>query len=297
MDGIVNILKPSGMTSHDVVSYIRKNFNIKKVGHTGTLDPNAVGVLPICLGKGTKLSQYITDKQKKYRCEMTFGKATDTLDSYGEITEIKEIDKIEFEKIKDILGKFYGKIEQIPPAYSAIKVGGVRLYEKVRRGQEIKEIPSRTVVIYGIDVIDYEFPRLMIDITCSSGTYVRSFVRDIAEDLGTVAYMSLLIRLKSGEFDIGNSITLEELSVSELDKNLISISDINLNMENVIIKSTALVSYINGCEVSSKGLLTDIGSYYQQKVRVLDDNNNFIGIGFIKNKNSENFLKSDTLFI
>ena len=153
MDGIINILKPSGMTSHDVVSFIRKNLNIKKVGHTGTLDPNAAGVLPICIGKGTKLSQYIMQKQKKYRCEMIFGKSTDTLDSYGKVTDVKETENIEFEKIKSILDKFHGEIQQVPPAYSAIKIDGVRLYEKARKGQEIKEIPSRVALFLYFSVV------------------------------------------------------------------------------------------------------------------------------------------------
>ncbi len=297
MDGIINILKPSGMTSHDVVSYIRRNLKQKKVGHTGTLDPNAAGVLPICIGKGTKLSQYIMQKQKKYRCELIFGKNTDTLDSYGTVTETKLTDTIKIEDIKEILEKFQGDITQIPPAYSAIKVNGIRLYEKARKGEKIEEIPSRLVTIYNIDIVNYVFPRLMIDVTCSSGTYIRSLVRDIAENLGTVGYMSLLIRTKSGEFDIENSIALEELNNIKLNENLILLSEINLNMSDVIIKSSAKIAYVNGCEVSSKGLLSDINQYTNQKVRVFDDSNSFIGIGFVKNKDSENLLKSDTLFI
>ncbi len=297
MDGIINILKPSGMTSHDVVSHIRKKFNIKKVGHTGTLDPNAAGVLPICIGKGTKLSQYIMEKTKEYRCEMIFGKITDTLDSYGEVVDAHELQSIERSLIEATIDKFIGEIEQIPPAYSAIKVNGIRLYEKARKGQVIDNIPSRKVNIYDIKLIEYSYPRLMIDITCSSGTYIRSLVRDIANEMNALAYMSLLIRTKSGEFHIKDSITLEELTQQGVETNLLPISKVSLNMSDVIIKSSALVSYINGCELSEKGILTDIDSDISGKVRVFDDSNRFLGIGIIKRKESVKHLKSDSLFI
>ena len=297
MNGIINILKPTGMTSHDVVSHIRKNFNIKKVGHTGTLDPNAAGVLPICIGKGTKLSQYIMEKTKNYRCEMIFGKITDTLDSYGQVVDEHELKPIELNCIEDTIKNYIGEIVQIPPAYSAIKVNGVRLYEKARKGEEIDDIPSRKVMIYDIKLIKYSYPRLMIDITCSSGTYIRSLVRDIAKDMDCLAYMSLLIRTKSGEFEIEDSITLEELAIQGIEKNLLPISKVKLNMDDVVIKASDVVAYINGCELSTKGILTDVDNTISNKVRVFDDSHRFLGIGIMKQKESSTYLKSDSLFI
>lgn len=298
MDGVINILKPTGMTSHDVVGYIRKNFNIKKVGHTGTLDPNAAGVLPICIGKGTKLSQYIMEKEKNYRCELIFGKTTDTLDSYGEITQKKEIEEINLQEIKKSLSGFIGNISQVPPAYSAIKVNGVKLYEKARKGIEISDIPVRNVKIKDIKIISYDFPRLMIDVKCSSGTYIRSLVRDIGESLDSHAYMSLLIRTASGEYEIQNALALEELDFEVLTKNLVRLRDVKLKMKDIKIKSTALKAFINGNYISEKGIISHFPSYeIHENVRVLDDLDNLIGIGIIKEKDSVKYLKSDTLLI
>lgn len=298
MDGVINILKPTGMTSHDVVGFIRKNFKIKKVGHTGTLDPNAAGVLPICIGKGTKLSQYIMEKEKSYRCELVFGKTTDTLDSYGQIVSEKIIDPIEFYDIEKTVKTFIGQISQIPPAYSAIKVNGVKLYEKARKGIEINNIPIRTVKIYDINIISYEFPRLMMDIRCSSGTYIRSLVRDIGEKLESPSYMSLLIRTKSGEFKIEEALAIEELSEDILNEKLTSLKDIKLNMKDITLKSSASVSYINGSYVSQKGIKSNLDEYEaQENVRVFDEVGSFIGIGKIREKDSVKYLKGDTLLI
>lgn len=298
MDGVINILKPTGMTSHDVVGFIRKNFKIKKVGHTGTLDPNAAGVLPICIGKGTKLSQYIMEKEKSYRCELVFGKTTDTLDSYGQIVSEKIIDPIEFYDIEKTVKTFIGQISQIPPAYSAIKVNGVKLYEKARKGIEINNIPIRTVKIYDINIISYEFPRLMMDIRCSSGTYIRSLVRDIGEKLESPSYMSLLIRTKSGEFKIEEALAIEELSEDILNEKLTSLKDIKLNMKDITLKLSASVSYINGSYVSQKGIKSNLDEYEAQvNVRVFDELGSFIGIGKIREKDSVKYLKGDTLLI
>jgi len=298
MDGVINILKPTGMTSHDVVGFIRKNFKIKKVGHTGTLDPNAAGVLPICIGKGTKLSQYIMEKEKSYRCELVFGKTTDTLDSYGQIVSEKIIDPIEFYDIEKTVKTFIGQISQIPPAYSAIKVNGVKLYEKARKGIEINNIPIRTVKIYDINIISYEFPRLMMDIRCSSGTYIRSLVRDIGEKLESPSYMSLLIRTKSGEFKIEEALAIEELSEDILNEKLTSLKDIKLNMKDITLKSSASVSYINGSYVSQKGIKSNLDEYQAEvNVRVFDELGSFIGIGKIREKDSVKYLKGDTLLI
>ena len=298
MDGIINILKPTGITSHDVVGYIRKNYKFKKVGHTGTLDPNAAGVLPVCIGKATKLSQYIMKKNKKYRCQMTFGAETDTLDSYGTVLNRHHTEYIEPERIKKALEEFTGDISQIPPAYSAIKINGQKLYEKARNNEVIEDIPSRVVSISEISIIDYSFPKLTLDISCSSGTYIRSLVRDIAHTLGTVAYMSLLIRTSSGEFKIEDAVTLEELGdVSSINGYIKEMGSIDLDMKDIIIKDTALVSFLNGVYVSQKGIISDLSDFTYENVRVLDTENRLLGIGIIKQKDSIDYLKSDSLLI
>lgn len=297
MNGILNILKPTGMTSHDVVGVIRKTFGIRKVGHTGTLDPNAAGVLPICIGKATKLSQYLTEKDKTYRCEMIFGKMTDTLDSYGEITQEDSIsEELKREEFEENVKRFVGMIDQVPPAYSAVKVGGIKLYEKARKGKEIDTIPSRLVTIYEIRTFQYDYPRVMMDIRCSKGTYIRSLVRDLAEGVNRKAYMSLLIRTQAGQFRIEDAWTLEELREKPLEDVLIPLQEIELSMNDVVIKSTAQISYVNGVIVSPKGICTP-KPIQEGKVRVFNDQGAFLGIGAIFQKEDTCCLKSETLLI
>lgn len=210
LNGIINVLKPSGMTSHDVVYKIRKKFNIQKVGHTGTLDQNVSGVLPIVIGKATKLSQMLTDKDKSYRCMMTFGKKTDTSDTYGQV--IDNLDKnIDYDELRSLCEKYIGVMEQTPSMYSAIKVNGRKLYDIARKGQTIDSIPIRTVVINQLKILKYENNSLTFDIDCSKGTYIRSVVEDIAEKLGAIAYMNVLIRTKSGQFTIDDSVPIEDI--------------------------------------------------------------------------------------
>lgn len=195
MDGIIIINKPSGYTSHDIVSKIRKTLNIKKVGHTGTLDPLATGVLPILLGNGTKLSKYLINHDKEYITTIKFGVRTDTGDITGKIVEEKEIPKYSETKIKEVLKGFEGKQKQLPPMYSAIKVNGKKLYEYARSGQSI-EIPPRDIEVYNIELLSLKKDSIEIKIDCSKGTYIRSLCEDIAQKLGTVGTMSELKRIK-----------------------------------------------------------------------------------------------------
>lgn len=245
MDGIINILKPTGMTSHDVVSRVRKKLKIKKVGHTGTLDPNCAGVLPILIGKATRLSDFLMEKDKIYRCQMTFGKRTDTLDSYGKVLEITDNRVFSESLLEKTLKSFIGDIEQIPPKYSAIKINGKKLYEYARNDGKVPEIKKRKVSIYDLKIISYDHPNLIIDVHCSKGTYIRTLVSDIAEKLGTVAYMSLLIRTKSGNYDIGNAVTIDEIN----DKIIQKVEDIDLGFKEIILTDDEIKSYINGEQI------------------------------------------------
>lgn len=297
MDGILNILKPTGMTSHDVVARIRRRFSLRKVGHTGTLDPNAAGVLPICVGKATKLSQYIMDKDKSYRVEMIFGKTTDSLDSYGkELTVEKSSGSPPLQITAADLQGFLGEIEQIPPLYSAIKVGGSKLYEKARKGERVERIPSRKVRIDRIRVLEYSYPRLRMDIDCSKGTYIRSLVRDIAEYFGESAYMSLLIRRRSGQFCLSGSVSLEELERDGLETYLIPMSELVFPMDDCVLRATAEKAYRNGCRISAKGTLTPIAPP-GRKLRVFGESGLFYGIGQIVVEEENCFLKSETLLV
>lgn len=215
MNGFVNICKPVGATASDVVVCV-KHILHEKAGHLGTLDPGAAGVLPVAVGQATKLFDFLTNKVKHYRAFFSFGKTTDTLDSYGVVTDSCSVVPT-FEQIKAVLPSFVGQQQQLPPVYSAISVGGVRAYKLARDGKEV-ELATRPVTIYRYDLISQENDNTFIfDIECSGGTYIRSLVRDLAEKLGTVGYMSGLIRLGSGNFLSCDSVTLDELRLKTTD--------------------------------------------------------------------------------
>lgn len=210
MNGFVNVLKPVGATASDVVVCVKHILHEKKVGHLGTLDPGASGVLPVAVGQGTKLFNLLTNKVKRYRAFFTFGKTTDTLDSYGAV--IGKCEKIPTEQeLLAVLPSFVGQIEQVPPEYSAISVGGVRAYKLARQGENIS-LNARKITIYEIDLLSQRSADTFVaDIKCSGGTYIRSIARDLAAACGTVGYMSGLIRLSSGCFELSNAYTLEEI--------------------------------------------------------------------------------------
>ncbi len=208
-DGFFNFLKPAGPSSSDAVVQIRRLVG-GKTGHLGTLDPGAAGVLPIAVGKGTKLFDFLAFKTKKYRAFFTFGTSTDTLDSYGKITEKSELIPAPAQ-IESVLPELTGEISQIPPQYSAKSVDGVRAYEAARKGG-YTELKTRAVTVNEfIFLRQADEKTFVFDITCGGGTYIRSLARDLASKLGTVAYMSALVRLASGDFKIENSVTKDEL--------------------------------------------------------------------------------------
>lgn len=210
MNGFVNVLKPVGATASDVVVCVRHILHEKKVGHLGTLDPGASGVLPVAVGQATRLFDYLTNKIKYYRAFFTFGKTTDTLDAYGTVTATSEIVP-DAEQIAAVLPEFLGETDQIPPVYSAISVGGVRCYDLARQGVAV-EMKSRKITVYSYNLVRQMSPdTFVLDIKCSGGTYIRSLANDLAARLGTVGYMSGLIRLSSGCFDIAQSYTLDEV--------------------------------------------------------------------------------------
>ena len=180
MDGILIIDKPKGCTSHDIVNILRKELKTKKIGHTGTLDPNATGVLPILVGQATKISKYLIEHDKTYQVEMKLGEETDTLDSEGKIIKKQETKVLDEKKIKEVLNSFIGKQKQIPPIYSAIKINGKKAYEYARKGQEV-EIPPREIEIYDIKFISYSNDTIQFEVKCSKGTYIRTLCKDIAK--------------------------------------------------------------------------------------------------------------------
>jgi tRNA pseudouridine55 synthase len=211
IDGILNIHKAPGMTSHDVVARIRKLLRQKRVGHTGTLDPMARGVLPICVGQATRVAEYLSESGKAYQAEITFGSITDTYDAEGTIIRTASTDALTLERIENLLPRFLGRQLQVPPLYSAIKIQGQPAYKHARAGDALTLEP-RAVEITQLRIVDWQPPKLTLDVECSKGTYIRSLAYDLGEALECGAYLSALLRTRSGPFTIEQSLTLEQLT-------------------------------------------------------------------------------------
>lgn len=209
VNGIINIYKESGYTSHDVVAKMRGILKQKKIGHTGTLDPDAIGVLPVCLGSGTKLCDMLTDKSKEYEAKMLLGITTDTQDTSGEIISKHEVEVTE-EQVKEAILSFVGEYDQIPPMYSALKVNGKKLYELAREGKEIERKPRR-VAIQNIEILEIALPYVTMRVGCSKGTYIRTLCYDIGEKLGCGAAMAELKRTRVGQFTLDTALKLSEV--------------------------------------------------------------------------------------
>lgn len=221
MFGFLNIYKPKGKTSHDVVAVLRRVTKIKQIGHTGTLDPFAEGVLPICIGKATRLIEYLDD-DKAYIGTVQFGKSTTTYDTEGDVVETSNLNVSEEDVINALEG-FRGEIQQLPPIYSAIKVNGKKLYEYARKGEEV-EVAPRSVTIHKLELVDFDEVNQTAEIyiECSKGTYIRSIAHDLGKALGSWGYLTKLVRVKAGLFEVEKSINLDCLeSVEQVEKNLI----------------------------------------------------------------------------
>jgi tRNA pseudouridine55 synthase len=210
LDGIFNINKPAGRTSFGVVAAIKRLTHERRAGHAGTLDPDATGVLPICLGQGTRIVEFLMDTRKTYRAEVELGKATDTYDGSGKVTYQGDTSGIDISKVEQALARFRGNIEQIPPMYSAIKHRGQPLYRLARAGIAIQR-KSRKVTIYRLDLISWQMPLVTLEIECSKGTYIRSLAHDLGEALGCGAYLKNLTRTRYGIFDIEHAVSLTQL--------------------------------------------------------------------------------------
>lgn len=282
MNGIIIINKHKGCTSHDIVYKVKKMFN-EKVGHTGTLDPMATGVLPLLIGKGTQCSKYLINHDKIYNVTLQLGEKTDTADSEGKVIETKEVkeETLKKENIEKIFEKFKGKQEQIPPIYSAIKVNGKKLYEYARKGQEV-EIKPRKIKIYNIELLNINEKQKQIEfqVSCSKGTYIRSLCEDIAQRLETVGYMLELKRIQVGNFNIKEAITIEQLennidNKEFIEENFIQFEEIFENKEKIELDDRKLRLFLNGVQLT---IGKEDGTYK------IYNNNKFIGIGIVENK-------------
>jgi len=331
MNGIINVLKPPGMTSFDVVGYLRKVLKMKRIGHTGTLDPGVAGVLPVCIGNATKVIEYIIDNDKLYRAEMTLGISTETQDSSGKIVDVRHVDKSN-DQIREIINSFVGKYKQIPPMYSALKVGGRKLYELAREGITIEREP-RDVNIFSIDVLKiseatYEYydstnisddnnsirtVKVLFDVACSKGTYIRTLCFDIGEKLGCGGHMSFLIRLKAGLFEISSALLLEEISdlaeTNNLQEKMFKTDEVFKNLSKITIDGLNKKKFKDGIAIVidngySKidtnilaGNVADSGIYPEGiRVRVYDEHDNFIALAELFLDNEVLLLKSKKSF-
>ncbi len=262
MNGVIVVDKEKGKTSFDEIRKIRKEYNIKKVGHIGTLDPMATGVLTILVGEATKLSDYLMNHDKEYVAILSLGEKRDTGDSEGKIIETKKVPDLSEKNVKEILKSFEGEISQIPPIYSAIKVNGKKLYEYAREGKQV-EIKPRIVTIYDIKLIEIKENNITFKVHCSKGTYIRTLCEDIAKKLGTVGYMSSLRRTRVGNF------TLEDVG------RIISIEEVLKSKQEYKLKDNELNKLLNGVKIIT-GLKDGLVRIY--------NNEKFIGVGEVKNK-------------
>lgn len=251
MFGFLNVYKPRGLTSHDVVARLRRITKIKQIGHTGTLDPFAEGVLPVCIGKATRLIEYLAD-DKAYEGTIQFGSSTNTYDLEGEVVKTSQT-KVTKEDVERALNGFRGEIEQIPPVFSAIKVNGKKLYEYARKGEDV-EVPSRKVTIYKLELLsfDEELQQARVLIECSKGTYIRSIANDLGERLGVGGHLVKLVRVKAGAFTIETTVPLEGLGLETVRQNLVSpLEMLDFVQKEITENDVAWVK--NGMKLKSEG--------------------------------------------
>ncbi|MBD5637749.1 tRNA pseudouridine(55) synthase TruB [Clostridium botulinum] len=275
MDGVINVLKPKGITSFDVVRDIRKIAKIKKVGHTGTLDPLASGVLPVCIGKATKIVDYIMHGTKTYRVEMKLGTTTDTYDREGTVLEEKEV-SVSSTEVEKAIEKYKGDIEQVPPMYSALKINGQKLYDLARKGIEV-EREARKIQIHDICILSIDLPYIIFDVKCSKGTYIRSLCFDIGNDLGSGAVMWNLERLEASPFNIKEAIKLEDLNEENIKQFITPIDEALKDYEKLYLDKKFEKLVLNGVILKDRRVLDNIEENKLYRTYIEDDN--FIGLG------------------
>ena len=281
MFGFLNVYKPAGKTSHDVVAILRRVTKIKQIGHTGTLDPFAEGVLPICIGKATRLIEYLKD-DKAYIGTVQLGQSTTTYDNEGD-TVNKSDKKVTQEETEKALENFRGDIEQLPPIYSAIKVNGKKLYDYARNGQEV-EIKPREVNVSELKILNFDSEKRQLElyIACSKGTYIRSIANDLGETLGTYGHLIKLVRVQAGDFKINNSIKLEELDTKEkVEKNLIDPIDY-LDYPKYELNDNEFEKVSHGMPIKYNGIIDQ-----ESSIIILVKNKKLIAVG----QHSSNYIK------
>lgn len=286
MDGIINVYKETGFTSHDVVAKLRGILHQKKIGHTGTLDPAATGVLPVCCGKATKVCELLTDKDKSYRAVCRLGIETDTQDTTGEVLNQYDISGITEDDIRRCVNEFQGDIMQVPPMYSALKVNGRKLYELAREGKTV-ERKARPVHIDSIDIIDIDMEKgiFSMDVTCSKGTYIRTLCHDIGKKLGIAAAMENLIRTRVSVFRLEDAITLSQIqkmvneSVDEFEKKVVKVDSLFPDYSRLYVNDKGARYLANGNSLKKDDFIDEgVIIKQNQDVLVYDEEKHFKAI-------------------
>ncbi len=291
INGIINVYKERGFTSHDVVAKLRGILKQKKIGHTGTLDPEAEGVLPVCLGKATKVCDMLTEKDKVYETVLLLGEKTDTQDITGTVLEKREITCTE-EQVKEVIAGFVGTYAQIPPMYSALKVNGKKLCDLARAGIEVERKP-REVQIFSIDIEEIELPQVKLTVHCSKGTYIRTLCQDIGEKLGCGGCMESLLRTKVSRFTLENALHLtqieqitaqvreekgQELSTESLGDVILKIEEVFEGYPKLSVREEFTKMLYNGNAMQAEWLVGWQEDLKQQKLRIYDSKHQFIGV-------------------
>lgn len=281
---MLNIYKEKGYTSHDVVARLRRIVGQKKIGHTGTLDPEAEGVLPVCLGKATKLCDLLTDKDKTYEAVLLLGISTDTQDTTGKILEEKNTADLRKEAVREVVLSFEGEYDQIPPMFSALKVGGKKLYELARDGKEVERKP-RHVQIYRIRILQIDLPRVRMEVTCSKGTYIRTLCHDIGEKLGCGGCMESLLRTRVERFGVAESLRISEveqlMDEGTLQEHMIKVDEMFPDYQKVYLtpEASAAVRNGNSFRLGDVIWISELSGFQNaERVRVYDEERNFIAV-------------------
>lgn len=297
IDGIINVRKEKGFTSHDVVAKLRGITRQKKIGHTGTPDPDATGVLPVCFGKATKLCDMLTEKEKAYEAVLLLGKTTDTQDISGEVKKECSVEGITQDQVRETILSFVGEYDQIPPMYSALKVNGKKLYELAREGVEIERKP-RKIQIHRIEIREINLPEVRFEVWCSKGTYIRTLCNDIGEKLGCGGCMSSLIRTKSGIFTLEESKSLDEIETcvreGRIEEILVPIDAMFPDVPKVFVKEGEEKSVYNGNALTKRQLEENTMPQSQERIRVYQKDGLFLALYRYDSK--ENRYKVEKMF-
>ena len=318
INGIINIYKEKGYTSHDVVAKLRGITGQKKIGHTGTLDPDAEGVLPVCLGKATKVCDLLTDKDKIYETTLLLGVSTDTQDISGTMIQEKSTERLTEEQVKQAILSYIGEYEQLPPMYSALKVNGKKLYELAREGKEVAR-KTRKVMIYDIGILEMNLPRVRMEVHCSKGTYIRTLCQDIGDKLGCGGCMETLVRTKVNRFTLEQSILLSQAEEYQRQGHfrelLLPVDALFSGLQPAVVRPEQSALAYNGNSLSPKWLVpadsfstadtcsakdtfvtgASMVFEHEEKVRIYSPNHVFIGI--YQYDKSKNLLNVEKMFL